>query len=235
MKLYLTFLFCFSVALLSFSQSDIKREFLEMLERSKTQFKSEEYMIIFRQNTYVYDRQKPYESFVQQFSRKGSSYAHKAPEFEILNLPEYRIVVDSTDKIIYITDTEAYQEPVNFFVKEEFLEKIRIEKKMSGSSVVYNVDVFSLNMEFETIQYYFDKESNVLQKIIFFYKEGEYYEDENHLNEKESPVQEIIIEKISFGKTAFPLKEKYISVTKNSFSVAAGYKGFELSDVRQKK
>ncbi len=217
------------------SQESTKADFKNLVNDFKELMKGENYDLMLHQNTYLYDLNKPMETSWQHFVKNGSDFYYQTTGIAMVSFPDCRIVVDSVEKIIYLTDVAEKVQSMNFLFEDSILNIVNIEKKELKDRLVFNINMFRLNMGIESVQYHFDKVSKKLISVIIYHMEGEYYEDESHINEKQSPVQEVVIDKLVTDKTPIPLKDVFILKKKNEYIVAPSYSNYKLEDIRHKK
>lgn len=226
---------CFSFSQGVFSQDNVKADFVTAVHNFKDQLASQDYALTFYQHTYIYDLNDPMESIWQQIIKKGREYSFHSEGTLMLALSDCSIIVDSVKKIIYIADPIPEQKPLFFMEQDSIFQKLNIERRILKNKVVYKVDMYSLNTEVESVQYHFSKDLSTLERVVVYYKEGEYYEDKDHIAEKQLPVQELVIGKINSFKGVFPRKNDFFIKKDNEYITAPSFKDFVLRDSRVKK
>lgn len=223
-----------SIATIGRSQESAKQEFKSSIDLFKNALNKDNYELLLHKNIYVYDLNKPMETSWQLLIKNGDRFYYQTEGLTMVSFSDCRIVVDSTSKTIYLADLETEIPPMNFLFSDSLLSRVNIEKKELKDRLVFNINMYSLNTEIESVQYHFDKSTKMLKNVIIYLNEGSYYEDENHIEEKQSPVQEIVITKLTFNKANLPVKEDFILNKKNEYIVASNYSGYVFKDIRKK-
>lgn len=227
----LSFIF---IATAAHSQESAKLDFNNSVNAFKNLMNGDKYELLLHQNIYLYDLNEPMETNWQHFVKNGDEFYYQTNGMAMISFSDCRIVIDSAEKVIYLTDVAEKAPSMNFLFGDSILNIVNVEKKELKDRLVFNINMFSLNMEIESVQYHFDKISKNLISVIIYHMEGEYYEDESHINEKQSPVQEIVIDKLVTNKVLIPAKEDVILKKKNEYIVASGYSDYLLKDIREK-
>lgn len=216
------------------SQETVKIEFNNAIHDFKQMMESDNYELILHQNTYLYDLDHPFEANSQYIIKNSDYFYYQSNEITVMSFTDYTIVVDSLVKTIYLTDNIDNPQPMNFLFGDSILNKVSIEKKELKDYLIFNIDMYGLNRGIESAQYHFEKKSKMLKKVIIFFKEDQYYEDENHLNEKQAPIQEIVIQKMNSKTANLPSKNDFILKRKNEYVVSPKFNKYILKDIREK-
>lgn len=219
----------------AFSQEDVKVDFIKALRNYESRLASQDYELTFHQHTYIYDLNNPLESIWQHITKKDKAYCFQSEGTLMLGFADCSIIVDSVNRVIYVAEPAPEQKPLFFMEQDSIFQKLNIEQKILEDKIVYRVDMYPLNIEIESVQYHFSKDLSMLERVVVYYKEGIYYEDKEHIAEKQLPVQEIIIGKLNSFKGSLPKKEDFIVMKNNEYTAAPSFKDFVLKDNRLKK
>lgn len=226
----LAVLVCFFTS--GFSQSD-ENALETLLGKYKNRYLKKEYVLTYDQIYYSdWNKENKVRSQKVVIEKSGDVYyKYSTNDMLIVNNKEYKIIVDSLDKIVYIhyPDTSNSASAYDLNRTEN---KMSVKRKPNGAeSDAFEISAENENVSFSKMNITFSKKSEDLTSVEIYYNEDYFFDalvpDKLLLEFRFYPVLS--------DRRIISWSDKIAVKTATGFELSKGYQDFELYDLRISK
>ena len=223
-------LICFFTS--SFSQSD-ENALETLLGKYKSRYRKKEYILTYDQIYYSdWSKENKVRSQKVVIEKSGDVYyKYSTNDMLIVNSKEYKIIVDSLDKIVYIHYPDT-SNSASVYDLNRAENQMSVKRKPGGTEYdVFDMIAENENVSFSKMNVAFSKKSGDLASVEIYYNE-DYFLDA------------LIPDKLLLEFRFYPIlsdrqiiswADKIVVKTATGFELSKGYQDFELYDLRISK
>jgi hypothetical protein len=220
-------------------QAISKDEFLKNLELASRQYQTESYSLKFKQSVFLSsDSLKPFYEASGQYKRgKGKEYRTETKGNLTVQNNDIKIVMDSATKLVLLFEPDSLFNPITKENKGFYNSDATFFVTNSKDQSRYKVFYHSPNFEYESMEFWVEKKTGAVSKIVLQLVEnnytGESFEDET----VEEPL--LIVEYQPQLKSKSNVNDfninRFIVLEKDHYVLTPELKDFTLDDLRYKE